>query len=88
MFSMDEVFSMGEVVSYFTANGQWKLNDISIPTMFPHMHKEKKKRKKNDSSSRKMIQAFLKTSLVAVSENEHAETKLLHMTSRLNKCYL
>ena len=30
----------------------------------------------------------LRTSLVAASEDEHDETKLLHMTSQLNKCYL
>ena len=31
---------------------------------------------------------FLITSLMAASEDEHDETKLLHMTSQLNKFYL
>ena len=33
-------------------------------------------------------QLFLRTPLVAASEDEHDETKLLHMTSRLSTCYL
>ena len=32
--------------------------------------------------------SFLRTPPVAASEDEHDETKLLHITSRLNKCYL
>ena len=48
---------LGEVVSwvkllaiYFTANGQQKLTDRSIPSI-PIKHKEKNKSKKKDSST-------------------------------------
>ena len=67
---------------YFTANGQWKLINGSIPTIFPHNAQGKKRR------ARKKIPAqvfslnfaeflktlFLGTSLVAASEDEHNET--------------
>ena len=65
---------------------------------FSITQKEKKKGKKK----KKKIQAqvfpvnfagflrtpFLRTSPVAASEYEHDETKLLYITSRLDKCYI
>ena len=81
---------------YFTANGQGKLIDGSIPKMFSHNAKQKKKKEKKKKRATKKIQAkmfcvsfakFLRTCLVPASEGEHDETKLLHMISRLNKYY-
>ena len=68
--------------------------DASQPH-FPTTHKGKKKSKKIDSSTGVFCEfaeflrtPFSRTSPVAGSEDEHDETKLLHMTPRLNKCYL
>ena len=62
---------------------------------FPITQKEKKKSKKKDSSTAVFCELypslrtpFLITSPVAASEDEHDETKLLQMTSRLSICYL
>ena len=58
--------------------------------------RKKKKSRKKDSSTVvfQLIlwnfkeHIFLRTLTMTVSEDEHGETKLLHMISRLNKCYL
>ena len=58
--------------------------------------RNKKKSRKRDSSTVVFIlflrnfkeHLFLRTLKVAASADEHDETKLLHMTSRLNKCLL
>ena len=54
---------------------------------FPTTHKEKKKSKKKDSNTSVFCE-FCGTSPVAASEDEHDETKLLRITSRLDKYYL
>ena len=77
---------------YFTANGQRKLIDESIPIIFPHKAKGKKEEQEK-RFKRRFVEflrtPFLKTSPVAASEDEHDETtQLLHMTSRLSICYL
>ena len=57
------------------------------------MHKEKKSKQKTQAQVFSVNFAgflrtpFFKNILVAASEDEHDETKLLHMTSQLNKCY-
>ena len=54
---------------------------------FPTTHKEKKKSKKKDSNTSDFCE-FCETSPVAASEDEHDETKLLRITSWLDKYYL
>ena len=58
------------------------------------MHKGKKKSKEKIQAQVFSVDfaeflrtLFLRTSSVAASEDEHEETKLLHMTSQLDKCY-
>ena len=79
---------------YVTANGPPKLTDGSITNIFAH--KEQKKSGKGDYSTCVFLlifrnfekQLLLRTLTVAASEDEDDETKLLHITSRLKKCYL
>ena len=57
-------------------------------TYFPITQKKKRARKKIQAKiSMVSFAKFLRTCPVAASEDEHDETKLLHMTSRLNKYY-
>ena len=81
---------------YFTANGQRKLIDGSIRTIFPHKERGRKEEQEKNIQAQVFSvnftefsrTPFLRTSPVAASEDELDETELLHMTSRLNKCYL
>ena len=62
----------------------------------PFIQKEQKQERENRLEHRcfpvnfaEVLRAtFLRTPPVAASEDEHDETKLPHITSRLNKCYL
>ena len=80
---------LGEVVSYLFYS-KWPTEVMPSQTCFPTTHKNKKKSKKKDSRTgvfckfcRIFKNAFLRTSPVAASEDEHDETKILHMTSQL-----
>ena len=78
---------------YFRANNQRKLNDGSIPTIC--IHNARGKKEEQDQAKvfsvdfAKFLRApVLRISSLAASEDEHDKTRLLHMKSRLNKCYL
>ena len=66
---------------YFTANNQREIIDGSISAIDPRNAQGKKKRKKKDSSTAVFCEFW-------GTQDEHDETKLLHMTSRLSICCL
>ena len=78
-----------------TGNGpSWKLIDGSISTIFPHKKQKEERAKilKHRCFPVTFVEflryLFIRTLTVTASEDEHDETKLLHMTSGLNKFYL
>ena len=77
---------------YFRANNQQKLNDGSIPTICINARGKKEEQDQAQVFSvdfaKFLRTTFLRISSLAASEDEHDKTKLLHMKSRLNKCYL
>ena len=86
---------LGEVLSYLFYSK--RPEEVNWWTHANHIFPKRTRKKRR---ARKKIQAqmlfvnfaekntFLRTSPVAASEDKHDETELLHMTSRLNKCYL
>ena len=82
---------MNLLAIYFTANVKWKLIDVSILTIFPHTVQGKKEEHEKRFKYRCFFvnffeflrTPFLRTSPVVAFEDEHEETKLQHMTSRL-----
>ena len=86
---------LGKIVSYlFYSKRPAEVNSWIDPNHISSQRTRKKRRvRKNTEAQVNFVEflraPFLRTSPVAASEDEHDESKLLHMTSsRLNKCYL
>ena len=83
---------LDEVVNYlFYSKRPPKLTDGSILNIFPHNTQGKNRRARKETPAQVFSMNFaeiLRAPPVAASEDENNEIKLLHMASRLSKCYL